>query len=366
MRKPNLFLDMHVLQTAPPSCINRDDTGSPKIAIYGGTTRARVSSQAWKKAMRDMFRDEIFDENLLGSRTKRILEMVTEEMENLDPSIDPAKAKVLASEVLTSAGVKLKEEQTDALFFMSAAQAKEMAKIAVASKSYSATEKKNMKKECLQALKNSPSVDIALFGRMVASEPLLNCDAAAQVAHAISTHTIQNEYDYFTAVDDLSPEDNAGAGHLGTIEYNSATLYRYATVNLMELVESLGTKDTPKVARGFVEAFVRSMPTGKQNTFANRTLPDAVYVTIRRDQPVNLCGAFEKPVQAGNQGYATASAKELVKYANTVYTNYATEPVCAFAVGDLLGSLAESMPLNELLDRVAEKVSQFLSESEGE
>ena len=81
-----------------------------------------------------------------------------------------------------------------------------------------------------KALKENPSVDMALFGRMVASDPSLNYDAAAQVAHSISTHAVQNEFDYFTAVDDCAPEDSAGAGHLGTVEYNSSTLYRYATV----------------------------------------------------------------------------------------------------------------------------------------
>ncbi len=371
--KARLYLDVHVLQTVPPSCINRDDTGSPKTAIYGGTTRSRVSSQAWKHAMREMFRDEIFDPEKLGSRTKLVLGMVEKEILELNPSAD---AKKLAKKVLTNAGVKFKEdkndkeekkdEKADALFFMSAAQAKALAKLAVDSVSASADEEKDLKKKCLKALKDNPSIDIALFGRMVASEPLLNCDAAAQVAHSISTHTVQNEYDYFTAVDDLSPDDTAGAGHLGTVEFNSSTLYRYATVNLIELAGSLGKTDTPEVARGFVEAFVRSMPTGKQNTFANRTLPDTVYVTIRRDQPVNLCRAFEKPVDSKDNGYAAASGKRLEEYADGVYKNFAAKPECAFAVGDLLGELAETMPLSELLDRVFEKTSELLNESEGE
>lgn len=109
---------------------------------------------------------------------------------------------------------------------------------------------KEDKKELQEALKNYPSVDLALFGRMVADEPSLNYDAAAQVAHAISTHAVHNEYDYFTAVDDCTSEDNSGAGHLGTVEYNSSTLYRYATVNAAELVRYLG-EDTPKAVRNF-------------------------------------------------------------------------------------------------------------------
>ena len=51
----SLFIDVHILQTVPPSNINRDDTGSPKSARFGGVKRARVSSQAWKKATRDLF-----------------------------------------------------------------------------------------------------------------------------------------------------------------------------------------------------------------------------------------------------------------------------------------------------------------------
>ena len=368
--KNRCYLDVHVLQTVPPSCVNRDDTGSPKTAIYGGTTRARVSSQAWKHAMREMFREELIEPDMLGARTKNVISMVAEEILKLNPD---AKAAKLAEKVLTSAGVKFKDDKkgetddkkgetkdkkAEALFFMSAAQAKALAEIAV-------SEGTADKDACKKALKNNPSVDIALFGRMVASEATLNCDASAQVAHSISTHTVQNEYDYFTAVDDLAPEDSTGAGHLGTVEFNSSTLYRYATVNLVELSNALGKQVTAETAAKFVEAFVRSMPTGKQNTFANRTLPSMVYVTIRRDQPVNLCGAFEKPVSAKNGGYSEESEEEFVKYAKKVYGKYASAPDRAFAVGEAVGELAECMSLDRLLESVAECVKEYLGESEG-
>ena len=114
-------------------------------------------------------------------------------------------------------------------------------------------------------------------------------------------------FDYFTAVDDCVSEDNTGAGHLGTVEFNSSTLYRYAMVNVGKLQNMLGEK-TPEAVRAFADAFIRCMPTGKQNTFANWTRPDAVYVTVRRDQPVNMAGAFEKPVRAGAQGYVANTA----------------------------------------------------------
>lgn len=368
--KNRCYLDVHVLQTVPPSCVNRDDTGSPKTAIYGGTTRARVSSQAWKHAMREMFREELIEPDMLGARTKNVISMVAEEILKLNPD---AKAAKLAEKVLTSAGVKFKDDKkgetddkkgetkdkkAEALFFMSAAQAKALAEIAV-------SEGTADKDACKKALKNNPSVDIALFGRMVASEATLNCDASAQVAHSISTHTVQNEYDYFTAVDDLAPEDSTGAGHLGTVEFNSSTLYRYATVNLVELSNALGKQVTAETAAKFVEAFVRSMPTGKQNTFANRTLPSMVYVTIRCDQPVNLCGAFEKPVSAKNGGYSEESEEKFVEYANKVYGKYASVPDRAFAVGEAVGELAECMSLDRLLESVAECVKEYLGESEG-
>ena len=249
-------------------------------------------------------------------------------------------------------------------------QAKELAEIAV-SEGMTDNEKE---KACEEALQKHLSVDVALFGRMVAvgndnkkkrKQKELNCDASAQVAHSISTHTVQNEYDYFTAVDDLAPEDSTGAGHLGTVEFNSSTLYRYATVNLVELSNALGKQVAAETAAKFVEAFVRSMPTGKQNTFANRTLPSMVYVTIRRDQPVNLCGAFEKPVSAKNGGYSEESEEKFVEYANKVYGKYASAPDRAFAVGEAVGELAECMNLDRLLESVAECVKEYLGESEG-
>ena len=222
------------------------------------------------------------------------------------------------------------------------------------------------KKEYKKALSTAPSADIALFGRMVADDPSLNFDAAAQVAHSISTHAVQNEYDYFTAVDDCQVEDNAGAGHLGTVEYNSATLYRYATVNVMELERHLGAKKAAEVVRSFGEAFIRSMPTGKQNTFANRTLPDAVYVTIREDQPVNLCGAFERAVRKSTEGYAEPSKSALQAYAQQLHQSFAEAPAKSFTVGTGLEALAPAQPLNTMLDALEEAVKENLTGNEVE
>lgn len=353
-----LYVDVHVLQTVPPSCVNRDDTGSPKTAVYGGATRARVSSQSWKKAVRDLF-SETVEKELLGKRTKKIVGLVADEIAKIEAAGDP---EVAAQKVLETAGLKIKskEKGTDALFFISHAQAKALAElIKECPEIISGNPSKETKAQAQKALKESPGIEVALFGRMVAEPHSLSTDACAQVAHSISTHKAVTEYDYFTAVDDLAPEDNAGAGHIATVEFNSSTLYRYATVAVHELQQHL-KNDTPKAVSRFVDAFVRSMPTGKQNTFANRTIPDAVLVTLRTDQPVNLVGAFEKPVQAGknnDKGYVEASTKALTEHTKTVYTDWLGEPAFSLVTGELLSELGDVQPLKILLSTLELKLT---------
>lgn len=355
----NLYIDFHVIQTVPPSCVNRDDTGSPKTAMYGGTMRARVSSQAWKRAMRLMFRD-LFQSDHVGYRTKNVSELVAEKISADHLDINDNETRGAADEVLEIAGVKSGSEKKDALFFVSSLQVEHIAELA---EEYLGDKKlkkdKDFKKRLEQALNDSPSVDILLFGRMAASNPNLNYDAAAQVAHSISTHAVSNEYDYFTAVDDCSPEDNMGAGHLGTVEFNSSTLYRYATVNVRELADNLKSQELKLAVRGFAEAFIRSMPTGRQNTFANRTLPDMVYVTLREDQPINLAGAFERPVALGGSGYAGQSMAALEKYAAQVYEDYAAVPMKAWVVGGAFRDLAEKVNIKGLLEKIESEIEAY-------
>lgn len=360
----NLYVDFHVIQTVPPSCVNRDDTGSPKTAMYGGTMRARVSSQAWKSAMRKMFK-ELFASEQLGYRTKKLSELVVNQICADHEEFDIKEAEKTVKEALELAGVKAGSDKKDALFLVSAKQIKNIADLTV--KYYEDTSSKKEKDKMFKsdfekAVNDDPSVDILLFGRMAASNPSLNYDAAAQVAHSISTHAVSNEYDYFTAVDDCGAEDTAGAGHLGTVEFNSSTLYRYATVNVRELAENLDIDELKLAVRGFGEAFIRSMPTGKQNTFANRTVPDLIYVTIREDQPINLSGAFERPVITENRGYVEASEKALIKEARRVYENYAADPSKAWIVGGDYGDFAEKVNLTELLDQVEQEIEKCLKE----
>lgn len=354
--KNRVFVDVHVIQSLPPSCVNRDDTGSPKTAIYGGVRRARVSSQSWKHAMREMFK-ESFSENELSERTKKIVDKVADQICSMS-DIGKEHATMAAEAVINRAGVNTNNSEAKALFFMSNKQADNLARMALMDPLPS-------KKEVQAALNAGKGVDIALFGRMVADDPALNTDASAQVAHAISTHKVENEYDYYTAMDDRSPDNQAGAGMIGTIEFNSSTLYRYATVAAHDLNKNLGDAGAAtKAVKEFVRAFVCSMPTGKQNTFANGTPPYAVMVAIRRDQPVNLAGAFETPVKAGEGGYQAKSAKALAEYANIVYNSFFGKPQETFitSVGNELTGFSETMKLTKLLENTEQLVGRLLQE----
>lgn len=368
-----MFVDVHVLQTVPPSNINRDDTGSPKTAVYGGVRRARVSSQAWKRATRTMFRD-IVDPATLGVRTKRVVELVAERIGNAVD--DPAAA---ATQVITAAGIKLEKpkkkgkdddnahpgdqfEQSKYLLFLSATQIERLAQLAIETATTGVSDKAAAK----AAANATDSIDVALFGRMVADSTDLNVDAAAQVAHALSVHSVNNEFDYFTAVDDRAPDDNAGAGMIGVVEFNSSTLYRYATVNVDQLSRNLGDGEATAVAvSNFLTAFVRSMPTGKQNTFANRTLPDAVVVSVRADQPVNLVTAFESPVESLGSARSAGAAKQLVERYHALEAAYgsseATNYVVVAANGlEVLGELATPTSLTSMVDQVSAQVRDAL------
>lgn len=298
-----LFLDVHAIQTVPPSNINRDDVGSPKTAQYGGTTRARVSSQSWKKAMRDYFKEHGDKENY-GIRTLDVPKYIAEEIVKLLPEMEEEDAISLANKTLNAGGISTtKEMKTKALTFISSKQARNLAKAAI----NGITDKKELQ----DIIRNDTSIDIALFGRMLADDPILNEDASAQVAHVISTHAIEKEFDYYTATDDFLPEGSQGAGMIGTIEYNSSTFYRYANVAIHEFFNQLKDKELTAIAsRLFIEAFINSMPTGKINTFGNQTLPQAVIVTLRDDRPVNMVEAFEEPIKS-NDGYTKKSIQKL-------------------------------------------------------
>ncbi|MFF3390659.1 type I-E CRISPR-associated protein Cas7/Cse4/CasC [Streptomyces sp. NPDC002669] len=387
------ILDIHILQTVPPSNLNRDDTGAPKSATYGGVRRSRVSSQAWKRATRKAF-DELLDKSELGVRTKKVVEELAGRVQALDPSLTLAAARELATEtVSTATGSKItapkrKSKDADAedlagesgyLMFLSDRQFGALAALTVeggkggdvkALKEFLGV--KANKSRAKEAVKTEHSVDIALFGRMVADSADLNVDAAVQVAHALSVHPVEVESDYYTAVDDRNPDDESGAGMIGTVEFNSATLYRYAAVDVNRLQENLGSggddenrpvEPTRRAVTAFLEGFITSLPTGKINTFGNQTLPAAVIVKVRSRRPVSYVGAFEQPVPMGeNGGYLRNACKKLADFAPDLEGRYGltgNDQGWVLRVGDetsALDVLGTDVGLSELLTAVGDTV----------
>ena len=376
------YIDVHIVQNIPPSCVNRDDTGSPKSAMYGGVKRLRVSSQAWKHVTRSFF-DAHLDREDLGTRTKRVVGILAKEIGRQAEDLEN-DAQKLAEELFNAAKIKLSEprakkseeaskkaKESGYLLFLSNRQIAQLAEMAVESaRSGEELDKKEVKK----IFKSENSIDVALFGRMVADDADLNVDAACQVAHAISTHAAENEFDFFTAVDDdksrAEEREDAGAGMMGTIEFSSATMYRYATVNLDLLHENLGDAEaTLRALTSFIEAFVKTMPTGKQNTFANRTLPSMVVVQVRDDQPVSLVGAFERPVlKSDTEGFVAKSVRKLVEHEKQLEEAFGVKPRHAFVVSleDYEGteSLGGRVAFNVLTDKVRDVVESRLPASE--
>ena len=348
-----LFVDMHAIQIVPPSNLNRDDTGSPKTAQYGGVKRARVSSQSWKRAMREYFNTEGEISNV-GVRTLEIVKYVAEKIIDLDDSIAMEEAMAKAKDVIEKSQIKLSDNKAKALFFLGDTQARNLAKAAINGESD--------KKKIEEILNGNKPIDIALFGRMVADNPVLNEDASSQVAHAISTHGVQTEFDFYTAVDDLAPEDNAGAGMLGTIEFNSSTLYRYANVAIHQFSNQIEDKEAViNAIKLYIKAFVNSLPTGKINTFANQTLPQFVMVTLRKDRPINLISAFEEPVRSSN-GYTKASIEKLIKESKKI-EKFVEEPALQlFIAFDDVEGLDISAREEENLDALNEDLGKYLND----
>lgn len=384
------ILEVHALQTVPPSCLNRDDTGTPKSAVYGGVRRARVSSQAWKRATRRAFHDRL-DPSELGVRTRRVAEVLAGRIMALDGSIEKPQAWTLAAETIQvatgskvevpkrSASKENPEPESKYLMFLSAHQLQGLAELAV--KAHGAGKdffKDKATKDLARQIANTRhSVDIALFGRMVADGADINVDAAAQVAHAISVHRVDIESDYYTAVDDYKnrEEDDLGAGMIGTVEFNSATLYRYAALDIDLLRANLGKglrEDEPlsepvrRATEVFVECFLTSLPTGKINTFGNHTLPEAVVVKLRSSRPINFVGAFEEPCRVNPEvgGHMRQACEKLAVYIPEVERAYGVSqdtPSWVLRVGkntEALAGLGVELSLPELVTAIGAEIAR--------
>ncbi|MHB9025929.1 MAG: type I-E CRISPR-associated protein Cas7/Cse4/CasC [Armatimonadota bacterium] len=355
-----MLIEVHMLQNHAPSNLNRDDTGSPKEAMFGGYKRARISSQCLKRSIR---RSDIFEEQLAGylaKRTRSLPELVRKQLLSNGISAEMAD---LGAQKASGYGTDEGKEQkpnssghfrTAQTMFLSDADIAAVVDVIKAAinqaKDKEAFEKvaaKDLQKQAEDKGFRPISVDMALFGRMVTSEAFVNVEASSQFAHAISTHKIDHEFDYFTAVDDLerASDDEAGAGAdmIGDVEFNSACYYKYFNIHVDGLVDNLTGKafkrsvtekdaadarDTAgKAIRALIEAACRVTPSGKQNSFAAHQCPSLVWIEIRdTNLPVSYANAFCNPVNPkAKDGLEMASAQALKQECETLTTIYGLE-----------------------------------------
>lgn len=297
----NLRIEFHILQSFPVTCLNRDDVGAPKTAIVGGVQRARVSSQAWKRPVR-MAMHELGAK--LGIRTKHVANTIAQAC--LELGATEEQAKNCSEEIATYLS-------KDTLLFFTKTEAKAFAHYA---QEQSFDAKKLKDKEAHKIAKKAlnlavDGIDIALFGRMVAQAAELNVEAAASFSHAISTHKISNEVEFFTALDDLATEP--GSAHMGSLEFNSATYYRYVSVDLGQLHQTLAGKNLPEALEFFTKALFTAVPTARQTTQSGASPWEFAKILVRKGQRLQV--PFETAIKAVKEGgFIQPSIEAMTEY----------------------------------------------------
>lgn len=312
-------LELHILQSVPVTCLNRDDLGSPKTAFFGGAQRARVSSQSWKRAIREYAND--ISPYFEGKRSRLIIEPLIKEFIRLSNEEEIAKkwAREIAGSLASLDPENVNKVKT--LYFTSQTElefiaqeydriSKEKGDIPSDDKKYKEKAKSRTKlatKKCDNNLFKD-AADLSLFGRMVANDHSLTIEGAAMFNHPISTHKVDNEMDFFAAVDDWQKEGDSGAGMTGTLEFNSSVYYRFAALNLDMLSDNehlscMTINERKKVVTAFLQATLEAVPgmtksnSGRKNSMNGYTRPSFVLGIVRaKGHPIQFVNAFEKPV----------------------------------------------------------------------
>lgn len=334
-----MLIELHLIQNFAPSNLNRDDTNNPKDCEFGGVRRARISSQCIKRAVRE---HPVFAKITgvpVSSRTRYMTRQLVQSLANAGKPIEQAQA---AAEAFAAQYVKMdakKKDRTSVLIYLSQGEiqmitAKLLAKwetLASELAQGKGIEVANLAKEVFKATQNRTGApDIAMFGRMLAEKPDLNLDAACQVAHAISTHRVNMEMDFYTAVDDLLRDDEAGAGMMGVTGFNSACFYRYACISWEQLLANLDNDAglARKTVEGFLHASALAVPSGKQTSFAAQNPPDFILAIVREDgQAWSLANAFETPVYPGKTGLVATSITALDRYWGQLMAAYGSDGI---------------------------------------
>jgi CRISPR system Cascade subunit CasC len=322
-----MFVELHILQNFVPANLNRDDTGTPKDCEFGGYRRARISSQALKRAARDLFSSKgLLPPDNLAKRTLRLVEEATKRLHAQGRPKEQAEQVV--NKALTSLDLKVgDDQQTQYLLFLGESEINQLVQVCLehwdalatvgapaepaergrvrqARQAAKAPIPLEVQKALRAVLDGKRAADIALFGRMLADLPDKNRDAACQVAHALSTNKVSMEFDFYTAVDDFLPKGETGAGMMGTQEFTSACFYRYANLDCRQLLENLGNDQAlaRKTLDAFLQSFVQAIPTGKVHSNAHQNPPSLVFTVVRDAGLWSLANAFLKPVSPREAG----------------------------------------------------------------
>lgn len=337
------LIELHILQSFPVTCLNRDDVGSPKSATFGGVSRARLSSQCLKRATRLSARELVGGESFAGIRSRFLGEPFTEAFLAAGLSGDEAAKKATAvCETFSKVDSKDANQVTTAVY-LSPSEIQQIAKAVAGGED---------PKKAAKKVQRLDAADIALFGRMVANDATLNVEGAAMFSHALSTHKTANEIDFFSAVDDRKADaEDSGASMIGTLEYNSATYYRYAAVNLDLLADhshlgALSVEQRRAVLRAFLQATLVAVPSARKNSMNGATLPEVV-LGIRKSsgQPIQLINAFEDPAKANGAGLLDASKSKMRSHLDRLKTIWGLE-------NEVEVWLDESTPLPAFLDQL--------------
>ena len=323
------FLQIHLLTAYAPCNLNRDDLGRPKTATFGNSQRLRVSSQSLKRVWREAFKPSLDGEH--GVRSKRaVIEYFYQPLlaagvaekdafewsKSLGPHFGKLKiekepsAKDKEKSDTDKLKSRLKNLELETLVFLGN---DELASLTALVNTL-ATEKRAPKDSELRALRSKPkAADIAMFGRMLADSPEFNVEAAVQVAHAITVHTVEVEDDYFTAVDDLNRADESGSSHIGESGFGAGLFYSYICVDRDLLVENLSgdVALASKAIAGLLRAACTVSPTGKQNSHASRARALFAQAELGDAQPRQLSFAYLKPLDESNQDLAANAIKAL-------------------------------------------------------
>lgn len=294
------FIQLHLLTSYAPSNLNRDDLGRPKTARMGGSERLRVSSQSLKRNWRcsDLFEQALAGH--IGTRSKRFGEQLR--LQLTAKGVSDKKAIEWASAIAGQFG-KLKKDSVEIEQLAHISPAEQQAAFSLLD-TLVAEDRAPSNDELALLTNTTTAVDIAMFGRMLASSPEFNIEAACQVAHAISVHSVAVEDDYFTAVDDLNDGlEDRGASHIGESGFAAALFYSYICIDKELLVENLAgdLELANKAIAALTEAAVKVSPKGKQNSFASRAYASYVMAEKGNQQPRSLSVAFLKPVFGDDQ-----------------------------------------------------------------